>query len=259
MEMKRKVLLGIGAASVVGVGSFAIVNAAHPTQTIDFKAESRVVDLSNATVTRRIWMVNQNNWSGWNKQFFVHAWKTADNTKNADSALAVSAYDTYYQGLFYTDVTFAGAGGEISIIIRGGDGSGNVLGWDNYNQTVTINLPSLSSNSGDVVWLDYASNVYNESEKRTDRGIGSESIKAAGLGSAEMAAILENYNSCEADYNTGYNAYPQLNKDFVVSSTLDLDTAVANQTYQDKPFATTIGSKLDQLSSMYNKYGWLVA
>lgn len=214
------------------------------------------VDFVEETVTRRIYFVNNDNYwgEGWTEeamaQLYVHAWQESDGAYKTESLVPATRYmtDVLY-GLYYADVTFAGAGDRIGMLIRTTDN------WDTGVQSNGAILPALWSSSPDVVYLNSGlTGGYRNTS------VGSLNV----LGDGQMAYLLRNYQTCSAAYSDGYNAYPQVLKDFCPegkwyegSTTVtdyDYDEYVANgKSYEglEQNGSTTINDKLVEMKALY--------
>lgn len=194
--------VGLGSAVGLGVASgnnvkFLSANATAPTN------------------TRRIWILNNDNW--WtDNNFFVHAW---NDNGNVDTAKVTNVLSDYYHGLGYVDVTLAGATTSLKIQV--------VNSWGDYGQTVTLELPAFGG--ADVVWMNNGG-TWDSAHNRNDRN--AELKATTGFSGAQLGVIMSKYDSCSDANTNGYNAYPQVNTNFVIPTDDDqLDSLVYNSTY----------------------------
>lgn len=166
------------------------------------------------TNTRRVWILNNDNW--WiDNNFYVYAWNANGNDTTSKVTNVLS---DYYYGLGYCDVTLTGATTDLKVIIRNGN-------WGDYNQTVTIDLGEFGSD--DVVWMNSGS-TWNSTDNRNDRNASHGTT--TGFSGAQLAVIMSKYDTCSSNNTNGYHAYPQVKLNFIdETSTSALSTKVYGQ------------------------------
>ena len=184
------------ALSTVGLGS-AVTLGAVSNQNVKFLS----ANASAPTNTRRIWILNNDNW--WtDNNFFVYAWNESGNFGSAETTKVTNVLSDYYHGLGYADITLAGATTSLKLRV--------VNSWGNYGQTVTLDLPAFGGE--DVVWLN-SGETWDSSENRNDRNasLGTTS----GFSGEQLGVVMSKYDTCSDANTNGYNAYPQLKKNFL--------------------------------------------
>lgn len=276
MENKKKAIVAVSCLSLLGVGlvlGIAANNNVNEVFNMNVRAAQTPVDFTNATITRRIYLVDTD--PGWwqvnNKQIFIHAYQTSNDAHSFDSGAMTKIYNDYHDGgLFYVDVTFEGAGDAISVVAKWGE-KGTPYGAANNNQTVTVELPSLASKAGDVLYIS-SGTTWDGSYNNRNASKGT-----AGGTSGFVAVVMEHILTCDASYAKGYNAYPQLNADFLAPSKTEIDsygegTMVDDYDYDayvlnDKSYTgmsktddyVNLKQKIAGLKDQYDANGWYVA
>ena len=202
------------------------------------------------TNTRRIWILNNDNW--WtDNNFYVHAWNASGN---CDTAKVTNILTDYYHGFGYVDVALTNATSSLSVQV--------VNSWGDYGQTVTLTLPAFGGE--DVIWMN-SGGTWDSDHNRNDRNASLGTSN--GFNAGQLAAILAKYNTCSDSNTYGYNAYPQLKKNFfdkcadnVLTSTTtladyDYDEYIqANKDYDqiNKDHTSTVADKVAGLEYWYN-------
>ena len=257
--MKTIKLLSLSAVlAVVGVAAFALQENGNAVA-FEVNATQFAYDADEVT-TRRIYFVND--WDSWysdNTTYWVYA-ATSDWTVNSGLVASTTIYenfDGHNGGLYYADVSFAGASGSINVQIV------SQSTWENAGKTNTAVLPALSSKSADVIWIN---NAY--SGAGWNPGVG----YAACDSTAKMKCIFDHINTCEKDYASGFYAYPQLNSSFLSVSTLDY-TGVTIDDYNYEQYVDNqksisglsknteynLSDKINHIKYMFDNFGWYVA
>ena len=132
--------------------------------------------------------------------------------------------------------------------------------------TCGVQLPALSEKGEDVIWMN--SGTDGNGNRNASKG-------SAGGTSGFVATVLEHVLTCDASYAYGYNAYPQLNANFIATSSGEItqygegtmvddfsyEDYVANgKVYDDNINRTedliNLNQKIAGLRSMYEDYGW---
>ena len=261
MNTKRIILIGALAATMT-LGAVAVIgngNGAFEGPAVGVRAES--VDFSTKTITRRFWFVSKvNDWASTT----LHV-KAYGGTLDKDYWFngAVKVVSDYYKGIYYADITAAGIGGAVNIQVKC-DGSD----YDAYRWSNPIALPSLGDKTSDVLIVE---------DTCGDNGNRNTSVGTAGGNIGQVAAILATIESCSDSFAKGYNAYPQLNADFIVPSAGEIaskgsaqtlydytwEQYLANsKTYEnigDKAGTATVSAKINMLSEMFDTKGWTLA
>ena len=235
--MKKKGLLVASGLTVVAAG--LVVGAANANVFNFAKTNAQqLIDLDTEEITRRIWIVNQDDW-GW-EHYYVYARNANDHTKFANVAFTgwvdFTGETMYYHGLAYADVTFVGAGGNIDVIVKNAED-------DSGTETAFLELGSLESIDGDVIWILAG----------LQDGKRNASIGTAPMSTGQLAKALATIHTCQDGFNDGYNAYPQLDKDFFIPSA----TAIADYgdgTYVEDGYKLT--QKIAKLESLFDTNGW---
>ena len=112
--------------------------------------------------------------------------------------------------------------------------------WGSESQTQALTLPAFGSD--DVVWMN-SGLIWDSSENRNDRkaSLGT----TTGFSGEQLGVVMSKYDSCSDANTNGYNAYPQVNTNFIVPTDDDqLDTLVYNSTYTIR----------QHLAGMYERY-----
>lgn len=216
----------VGVASANSNNNFGITGA---------QAANVAFNVSNVT-TRRIYFVNNDtNGNHWykDKQLYVYAWYGEENSGLVASSCLYADYSNW-GGIHYADVSFTGCGGVIHVKFSSDDHWGAETG-------AAYNIPALSSKSADVVYLNN----------------GSPSYGNAGVSANQMKSILDQMDACSDSYYDGYNAYPQINANFIAPSTFDGSTVdIADKDKQGND-GYTVADKIAQLRTNYEKNGWV--
>ena len=169
---------------------------------------------------------------------YIHYWNSdGDLTLWADKPEMINAVSDYWQGLFFYDLPVSATG--FMVVAFPGD-----TAEKNKSENIVVTELEVSGNYKAVAieaWV-------NDSVKRV--ATVEENLPA---NSGQVAAILNNIDSCSSSYASGYNAWPQLNDLFITPSTLapstlDLNTVVTDNFGGD----TTIGNKTTWLENQYN-------
>lgn len=229
MKMSRHLILGVTAVAsslaVAGVGATAFKNA-------DIKAP---LGAGAAPTTRRVWVYEdgQYEWGvGANNvaNFTVYAF---GGKAAATDYKAFRTHDDYYGGLYYADIPADCS----TVIVRTG------MQWGGDKQTEDCVLPAFGSRA-DVLKVSYVKDMWT---KR------SCTLVNAPMGDGQVQHLLRFYNTCSDSQALGYMAYPQLMKNFIEPSTLNMSLEVykgsEEQGYNGK--LPTIGEKLDAMKAKY--------
>lgn len=250
--LKSKILIIGGLTLATGVAAAGVVGLP-----VGQPAELPV--RKNATMptnTRRIWIINNDNW--WtDNDYYVYAWNATNNyTSAAVNIVLNSGEGGYFHGLGYCDITMSSATSAISVIVRDGG-----TDWGSKNQTVTVNLPAFGDE--DTIWLN-SGLTWNEKELRNDRNASIGTTN--GFSAAQLATIMDNYVTCSTANTNGYNAIPQLETNFFAKTDADILSSSegmtdynwpaydgAGKSYEGLPkdTATTLGNKIAKMRAMY--------
>ena len=193
-----KAILGItlAATTIGGAAAFAATRNLNSLQ----KAKA-----TPATNTRRIWIINNDNW--WTENtFYVYAWRgdLAEATPYSSDPVT-SVLSDYYHGLLYADIEYDSATTDLKVIVRY---SGTE--WGDYNQTVTLSLGTLGT--ADTIYLNSGSTQNPDANNKLSRNA---SIGVTnGFSGEQLAVIMSKYNTCSSASSNGYNAFPQLKTNF---------------------------------------------
>ena len=222
--------VGLGSAVALGVSSgnnvkFLSVSATAPTN------------------TRRIWIVDNNGddgnssfWTG--KTMYAYAWTTQNN--GVTVKVTNKVLDDYSRGLWYVDVSLENAATDaLKVIIRIGDDNG-AYAWGNNNQTFTQSLPAFGEE--DTIWLNNGV-TYDDGSGRNSRNA---SIGTAGCSAAQLAVVMSKYNTCSTANTNGYNAYPQVDTNFIKTSDASV---MSTKVYGQDVY--TIQDYIDAMSTRY--------
>ena len=184
--MNLKIEGAITGLSVVSVGALAgVAVAQNAGKFVATKAET-------VQTTRRIWVVNADNW--WVKDVQAHAFGSVEQYVTVNWI-----YDTFYKGLGYADIDSA----NTTIQFK------PVSSWDNRTANITLD-PQIDSldDDPDVYWL------YNGTTKDGTVDARNYGTNTATLGEDELSTVLSHIDTCGTSYACGYNAYPQLMVNF---------------------------------------------
>ena len=209
------------------------------------RAARQVVDFSEETITRRIWIVNADDWH-WSAHY-AYVWTKGatkhETTVEIKNWVDFTGEDSYYAGIAYIDVTLEEGGNDLGVIVK------NTEDWSGTS-TVDNDLPAFTSSSADVIFLNSG----------TTGGKRNSEVKAAGMKTGQLVKVLNTISTCSANYQNGYNAYPQLNKDFFVPSATEISQYGAQTDIPDLDSEFHDGYKLtdkiNKLESLYNANGW---
>lgn len=220
--------------ATAGVVTVAAVNASS--------IEIQQVQAAAPTNTRRIWIIDNNGDSGdtnwWTgSTLYAYVWNS-----NGSATLKVEheVLSDYYKGLWYVDVTLAGATTSLNVIMRVGNSSG-AYSWGNNNQTFTQPLGAFGT--ADTIWLNNGV-TWDSGENRNSR---SASVgTSTGLSAAQAKYLFVNggLDTCANTNTNGYFAYPQLDKNFFEPTTADLTTQSVG--------AYTVQECIDGMELRYN-------
>ena len=186
-------------------------------------ASSRVSKVDAATMptnTRRVWIINNDNW--WvENTFYVEATNNLDETVQSAQITPVLNNGDYYYGLSYADITVANATSAIDVRVRY---SGTEMG--NYNQTVLLHLPAFGGE--DTIWMNSGS---TEVDGRQDRNASLGTTN--GFSAEQLCGVLSNggYDTCSTANTNGYNAYPQMKTNFFDKTNVDLTGVIVSGSY----------------------------
>ena len=257
----------VAAAMVLGFGGRFASKSSNSLFLRPSKAQTPV-NFVEETITRRIYFTNNDNYWGseWSQadmeHLYVYAWQYSDDT-NKTTVEAVCMMSDVRQnentvgGLWYADITFSGAGDRVGVIIK------TTEDWSGA-QSADVCLPTLWSTSPDVIYL----NSGKDGSNHRNASIGG----FTGMSDGNMAYFLRQYKTCDAAYSNGYNAYPQIMKDFcptgkiyegsTVVTDYDYEAYVNNgKSYEnlEQTGSTTITEKIEALRDMYTSDGYSVS
>lgn len=212
--------LALGAILTVGVG--ATISAVMP---------AGPVEAATTQTNRRVYAYLEGAWDN-NGHMFIHYWGGSAGTNWSSCPEMVNVVSDYWQGLFYYDIP----SDVTDFLVK--DQSGNVS--KNSNQSANVSVASLldGTNYKAAAVKAWVSDSANRVVGIADTVPGN---------SGQIAAILNNINSCSTSYAGGYNAWPQLNDLFITPSSLDTSTVVIDNFGPD----TTIALKCAYLSARY--------
>ena len=206
--MKKSYLAFAIALGGLTVSSLSVA-AISSSSTSSFE-RNKVAKAAAPTNTRRIWIIDNNGtssdtswWTG--STLYVYYWNG-----NGDGTAKVTeeVLSDYYKGLWYVDITLTAATTSLNVIVRVGNDSG-AYDWGNNNQTFTQPLGAFGDE--DTIWLNNGVS-WDSSGNRNSR---SASIGTTnGFSGAQLAVIMSKYNTCSSNNTNGYNAYPQMKKNF---------------------------------------------
>lgn len=273
MKLVFKGLLAVASVATLGAALLVGASLANPqgniTTFVNRKEAKQQTDFSTETIKRRVYIVNNDNYwgSNWTEAnmatLYVHAWSLKDDSNKTTAPVATTLLmddvqiNSVNRNLYYADVEFKGAAHEIGVIVSIND--------QLLVKTIDVSLPALNSALGDVVYLN---NGLTDGNRNASVG----SIGTFSEGNA--AYFLSNYNTCSDAYTNGYNAYPQIVKDFYNITAVYGETPVKDYAYEDyvaagknydapelerTDAATTISAKLAAMKSMYDSDGWTVS
>ena len=268
--MKARKIIMIGAlAATLGLGVTAgVMNGNFSANNVTIGVKADAVNFATATVTRRFYFVVNKYWASWNGgEMYVHLWNGDKGSLDADvwTGAARELYHDYgndNQGLWCVDVQAKGVGSTLYAQVKSQNGSSGEY------YSAPLLLPSLASKTSDVIYLNDGTN---------GDGNRNSSLGTAGGTSGFVAVILEHIMSCSDSCADGYNAYPQLNADFLTPSSGEItaygagplvdDFSLADYEENERKYAgisptsdlTNVTDKIARLDYMYTNYGWTAA
>ena len=225
--ISKKILVLLALAPITaGVVTVAAVNSASALNKVDAATMP-----SN---TRRIWIINNDNW--WtDNDYYAYAWNAKGNATS--SAVNIVLSDAYH-GFGYVDIELEDATSAINVIIRDGGTT-----WGNNNQTVTVALPAFGG--ADTIWLS-SGVTWNGTDNRNDRNASAGTTN--GFSAIQLHWILVNghFDTCSAANTNGYNAYPQMKTNIFDKTDVDLTGEIVSGTYSVQDY-------IDGMSARYTK------
>ena len=238
--MKKSYLAFAIALGGLTVSSLSV--AAATSSNIAGFNRNGVAKAAAPTNTRRIWIIDNNGnssdtswWTG--STLYVYYWNA---NGNGTAKVTEEVLSDYYKGLWYVDITLTAATTSLNVIVRVGNDSG-VYDWGNNNQTFTQPLGSFGDE--DTIWLNNGVS-WDSSENRNSRqaSIGTTN----GFSAAQLAVIMSKYNTCSSANTNGYNAYPQLNVNFIEKTD---SSAFSTKVYGQDTYTIQ-----DYIDGMYARY-----
>ena len=218
-------LLGAGLA-LLGATTFAVALADGVKPSL----LANRVKAAAPTDTRRVWIINNDNW--WtDNNFYLHAW---NSNGNVTTSKVTNILSDYYHGLGYIDVTLTGAANSLNVIVRNG-------AWGNNNQTVALDLGAIGS--GDTVWMN-SGVTWNSTDQRNDRNASKGTTN--GFSGAQLAVIMSHYDTCSSANTNGYNSYPQMETNFFLKT--------AQSEFSTKVYGQDVYTIQDYVDAMYARY-----
>ena len=214
----------ISSNSVINIGRNGVAKAAAPTN------------------TRRIWIIDNNGnasetswWTG--STLYVYYWNA-----NGDGTAKVTneVLSDYYKGLWYVDLTLTGITTSVNLIFRIGDSS-NPYSWGNNNQTFTQPLGAFGG--ADTIWLNNGV-TWDSDNNRNSRQASISTTN--GFSDLQLAVVMSKYNTCSSANTNGYNAYPQLDYNFIQKT----DSSV----FGTKVYGQDTYTIQDYIDGMYARY-----
>ena len=250
---------GIIALSFISITSIAFA-ASHISFNNNFgikKAGAVVVDFDTATITRRFYFVlnGYNDCWDWKRAntpdtFTVRAYDGV-LTQTYTSATATRIYNDFgddNMGLWYADITAKGIGSSVKVQIKSSN-SNNA--WA-YSAEQTLN--SLGDKVADIIWVNSGAN----GSGNRNSSVGSAFTNGD---TGKVATFISAVSHCTDGYNNGYNAYPQINANFISPNQKAVDDYGAGTDCPDKDAEQNVyklSYKLSCLQTAYETYGWTV-
>jgi hypothetical protein len=172
---------------------------------------------------RRVYVYTKDDWAQAG-DVFIHYWGGAEGTDWEASPQMEMVLNDYYRGMYYYDIPID----VTTFLVKDDPGtptiqSSNILISDVF-PVDDFKIPS--------TWEDGTHWAEND----------------AGMGSEQLAAVLNHIDSCSPSYAGGYNAWPQLNNLFVQPSTYE-PSEIVTDNFGD---STTIGDKIDYISRWHS-------
>ena len=234
--ISKKILALLAVMPVTaGVVTVAAVNSANLLNKVDAA--------TMPTNTRRIWIIDNNNTSDSNTDFwtgstlYAYYWNAnGSNTIKVEN----NPLPNYYEGLWYFDVSLEGATSELNVILRVGNSSG-AYGWGDNNQTFTQPLGAFGV--ADTIWLN-GGVTRDDANNRNSRNASIGTTN--GFSAGDLATILSSYDTCSDANTNGYNSYPQMKTNFFDKTDVDLTTTIVSGTYSVQDY-------IDGMSTRYTK------
>ncbi len=221
----KKILFLLALAPITaGVVTVAAVNCASALNKVDAATMP-----SN---TRRIWIINNDNW--WtDNDYYAYAWNAKGN---ATSSTVHMVLTDAYHGIGYVDIELEDATSAIDVIVRDGG-----TDWGNDNQTITVSLPAFGG--ADTIWLN-SGVTWNGSRNDRNASVGTTN----GFNAIQLHWILVNggFDTCSPANTNGYNAYPQMKTNIFDKTDVDLTGEIVSETYSVQDY-------IDGMSARYTK------
>jgi|GEM_PF-3781901 len=230
--MKVKILGAMAGLSVASVGALAGVAVANSAANLTpTKAET-------VQTTRRIWVVNNDNW--WvptlEQSDSAHVYAFVDENDHDEFPINWIMTD-YSHGLGYVDIAIR----FTTIIFK------PAADWKNQSVNLTLSDPITKlANAGDVYYLNSGTNESPNYNRNVSKG-------TAGMSSSQLAWFLSFFNTCSASYANGYNAYPQLMVDFYLASDEKARSGTVTKDNEEPRDDITFAQKIGKMRELYNK------
>ena len=225
--ISKKILVLLALAPVTaGVVTVAAVNSASALNKVDAA--------TMPTNTRRIWVLNNDDW--WtDNNYWIYAWNDSGSYGSTATTKINMVLTDLHHGLGYADITLTNATSAFKLRV--------VNSWGDYGQTVTLNIPAIGGE--DLVWMN-SGGTWDGNEKRNDRNA---SLGTKGVSAAQMHYIFTNglFNPCSTNNTNGYNSYPQMYTDFYQPTDADLTQEIVSGSY-------TVQNYIDTMAAMYDYY-----
>lgn len=214
-------LLSLGLVCALGVlGSIRFASKGFETNAVTVQTE------------RRIYAYLQGDWT--DDRMFIYYFGGSGYTGPEWTACPemTQVINDYWTGMFYYDIPVNATTFCVKKV------SGNVSKLSDQSVDIQVSDLFVGSNykaAAIGAWVD-------DLAKRTFTA-----ADTAGGNDGQIAAILNNINSCTSSYASGYNAWPQINDLFILPSTLNGATVVTDNFGPD----TTITDKCNYLQTRY--------
>ena len=234
--MNLKILGAIAGLSVASVGAMAGVAVAQNSgKFVGTKAET-------VQTTRRVWVVNNDNW--WvptqEKPDSAHVYAFVDENDRDEVPINWIMTD-YSCGLGYADIAIR----FTTIIFK------PAAGWTNQSVDLTLSDPIKTlAGAGDVYYLNSGTTNGQESGNRN------VSKGTAGMSKDQLKYFLSFFDTCDESYADGYNAYPQMMVDFYLASDeveRTGDGTVVDKANKEPGTGITFAQKIGRMRYEYNK------
>lgn len=198
----------------------------------------------NAAQThRRIYVFTKSNWDngvnyGWNDdgEVYIHYWGGAVGTVYASAPKLTEAVNDYNNGLYFIDIPID----VTSFLLK------NSAGGNPSIQTSDISISIL---------FEESEGVTNYKVLETWGGGGSyyaQDQLQLNVNRFQIAAVLNNIDTCSTSFAGGFNSFPQLT-DLFINPNSNLADFYSTEVTDNFGESTTIQDKIDRIEENFNR------